>query len=153
MLVPIDDALCGEVLCPNRSSFIVTIKPFGRGSFEDCHVETFGREMQYLGEIFPSPVNRFVLEVIPEGPVTKHLKHRMVVGIMAHLFEVIMLTADAQTLLRVRYTAMLDLGITEYNILELVHPCIGEHQGGVALDHHRSRGYDRMALTLEERLI
>ena len=99
VLIPIDDALCGKVLCPNRGSFIITIKPFGRGSFEDCHVETFGREMQYLGEIFPSPVYCFVLEVIPEGPVTKHLKHRMVVGIMPHLFEVIVLAADAQTLL------------------------------------------------------
>ena len=48
---------------------------------------------------------------------------------------------------------MLDLGITEDDILELIHPCVREHQGRVALDYHRSRWYDRVALTLEERLI
>lgn len=126
------------MLCPDRGSFVITLKAFGGSSLEDRHIEALGGEMKYLRQIFPSPVNSFMLEVIPEGPVPKHLKHRVVVRIMAHLLEVVVLTTDAKALLRVRHAAMLDLGITEDDILELVHPCVREHQGRVALDYHRS---------------
>ena len=138
VLIPVDDALGWQVLCPDRGSLVITLKAFGRSPFEDRHIEALGGEVEYLSQIFPSPVNSFVLEVIPEGPVPKHLKHRVVVRIMAHLLEVVVLTAYAKALLRVRHAAMLDLGIAEDNILELVHPCVREHQGRVALDYHRS---------------
>ena len=77
----------------------------------------------------------------------------MVIGIVPYLLEVVVLATDAEALLGVRYTAVLDLGITEDNVLELVHPCVGEHQGRVALDDHRSGWYDRMPLALKEGFI
>ena len=99
VLIPVDDALGWQVLCPDRGSLVITLKTFGRSPFEDRHIEALGGEVEYLRQIFPSPVNSFVLEVIPEGPVPKHLKHRVVVRIMAHLLEVVVLTAYAKTLL------------------------------------------------------
>ena len=87
------------MLCPDRGSLVIALKAFSRSSLEDRHIETLGGEVKYLRQVFPSPVNSFVLEVIPEGPVPKHLKHRVVVRIMAHLLEVVVLATDAKTLL------------------------------------------------------
>ena len=87
------------MLCPDSSSLVITLKAFSRSPFEDRHIEALGGEVEYLRQIFPGPVNSFVLEVIPEGPVPKHLKHRVVVRIMAHLLEVVVLATDAKTLL------------------------------------------------------
>ena len=80
-----------------------------------------------------------MLEVIPKGPVSKHLKHRVVVRIMAHLLEVVVLTAHAQTFLRVGHAAALGFDVAENDVLELVHTGVGEHQRGIVLDHHRGR--------------
>ena len=41
------------------------------------------------------------LEVIAERPVSEHLEHSVVVGVVSHLFKVVVLTAYTQTLLRV----------------------------------------------------
>ena len=87
------------MLCPDRGSLVIALKAFGWSPLEDRHIEALGGEVEYLSQIFPGPVNSFVLEVIPEGPVPKHLKHRVVIRIMAHLLEVIVLTAYAEALL------------------------------------------------------
>ena len=99
VLIPVDNALGRQVLCPDSSSLIIALKAFGGSSLKDRHIEALGGEVEYLSQIFPSPVNSFVLEVIPEGPVPKHLKHRVVIRIMAHLLEVVVLTAYAKALL------------------------------------------------------
>ena len=94
-----------------------------------------------------------MLEVVTEGPVPQHLKHRVMIGIMSDFLEVIMLATYTQTLLRVSYSGMLDRSITKDDILELVHPSVSKHQGGVALDHHRCRRDDDVPFASKESLV
>ena len=74
----------------------------------------------------------------------------MVVGVDTHFFQVVVLTGHTQAFLGVGYPFMLGFSVAEENILELVHPGIGEHQGGVVLHDHRSGGHDLVLLALEK---
>ena len=74
----------------------------------------------------------------------------MVIGIMPHLFEVIVFTRHTQALLRIGDPIVFDRRVAQENILELVHTRIGKHQGRIIFDHHRSRRYNQMSLALEK---
>ena len=65
-------------------------------------VETFfaGTPQRSTIEL-PSPFNGFFLEVVAEGPVAEHLEEGVVVGVVADVFEVVVLAAGADALLRV----------------------------------------------------
>ena len=65
---------------------------------------------------------------------------------MAHGFEVVVLTAYAKALLGVRCAGELGGGIAKEDVLELVHTCVGEHEGRVILDNHWSAGHHGVAL-------
>ena len=52
-------------------------------------------------EQFPRPGDRFLLEVVAEGPVAEHLEEGVVVGVLADVVEVVVLAAGADALLRV----------------------------------------------------
>ena len=77
----------------------------------------------------------------------------MVVGVVAYLLQVVMLAADAQTLLSVGTTARFGVASTQNYILPLVHAGIGEHQCGVVLHHHGGRRNDEVTLGLEVLLV
>ena len=95
VLVAIDDALGREVLLPEASGLIVALQAFVGRSLEDGHIEAILGQLEYLGQVFPRPVDSLVLEVVPEGPVPQHLEHRVVVGVVAYFLEVVVLAADA----------------------------------------------------------
>ena len=61
----------------------------------------------------------------------------MVICVMTHFLKVIVLTANAKTLLGVRAATWLGLTGTEDYIFPLVHTSVGEHQRRVILDNHR----------------
>jgi len=61
----------------------------------------------------------------------------MMIGIMPHLFQVIMLSRYPQAFLCIGHPLPCRILITEKDILELVHPGIGKHQGRIVLDYHR----------------
>ena len=72
---------------------------------------------------------------------------------MSYLFEVVVLTAHAQAFLRVGHAAAFGFGVSEDDILELVHPGVGKHQCRVVLDYHRSGGDDEVSVLLKEALV
>ena len=74
----------------------------------------------------------------------------MMIRIAAHLFEVVVLATDAQTLLRVSLSATLRFAMAEDDVFKLIHSGIGKHQRGIIFDHHRGRGYDQMPFALKE---
>ncbi len=74
----------------------------------------------------------------------------MVVCVHAHLLEVVMLAADAQTFLRVGHTLIFRSFVAKNNILELIHSGVGKHQRGVIFNNHRSRRHDVMPLAFEK---
>ena len=66
----------------------------------------------------------------------KHLEKRVVVGVVAHLVQIIVLTAHAQALLSVGDAAVFGHGIPQEVILKGVHSGIDEHQCGIVFVHH-----------------
>ena len=108
MLVAVQNMIGGQMLCPDRSRLVVPRKTFLRRTFKDGCIEVSGVYLEYIHDILPSEVDRFFLEIVAERPVSEHLEHGVVVGIMAYFLEVVMLAADAQTFLAVRHTRVLD---------------------------------------------
>ena len=149
-LVTVDDVIFGEVFFPNSGGFVITSETVVIRAFKYCCIKIFGVEFQHINEIFPSPIDCLLFEVIAKRPVTEHFKHGVVICIHTHFFQVIVLTAYAQTLLRVGNTLIFCRGITEDNILKLVHTGICKHQCGVIFDNHRSRRYNLVAFATEE---
>ena len=105
MLVAVDDMVFGEELFPDGSSLLISAEPFFGTALEDCCIEVLGVYLQYINDIFPCPTDGFLLEVVAKGPVAEHLEHGVVVGVVAYLFEVVVLAADAEALLAVGLTA------------------------------------------------
>src|SRR5262249_14858956 len=96
------------------------------------------------------PRDRLLLEVIAEGPVAQHLKERVVIRVVTHVVEVIVLTARADALLRIRRPPVRPAARAQEHVLELVHACIGEHQRRIVQRHNRRGWHDGMVLALEE---
>jgi hypothetical protein len=55
----------------------------------------------------------------------------MVIGIKAHILEVVVFTTYSQTLLCIGYAIELGGCITQEVVLELNHPRVGEQQCGI----------------------
>ena len=146
VLVAVDDMVGRNMLQPIACSLIVASESFFLGTFEHSDIEVFGVEFQHIHQILPSHINGSLLEVVSERPVAQHLEHGVVIGVMSYLFQVVVLAADAEALLAVGPPARFRVACTQDDILPLVHTCVGEHQGGVVLHHHRCRRHDGMSL-------
>ena len=64
-------------------------------------VEAIGGDAKDLGQQFPAPRDALSLEVVAERPVAEHLEEGVVVGVLADIFEVVVLAAGADALLAV----------------------------------------------------
>ena len=107
----VDDTILGGVLQPVACCLIVTAQSLLGTATEDGHIESILGQLETLREEGPGKFDRLTLEVIAKGPVAQHLKHSVVVGIASYLLEVVVLAADAETLLRVCCTTILRLFI------------------------------------------
>ena len=118
------------------------------------------RKLPALDEKFPRPIDRFLFEIVPEAPVTEHLKKRVVVGIQPNVLEVVVFAAGANAFLRVRRAGVgscdrprpagdIGLGIAEKDGDELVHPRIGKQQIR-RVRHQAGRRHGRVAFLPEE---
>ena len=134
---------------PIACRLVVAHEVFLFRSFEHSDVKVFRVEFQYVYEIFPRHVDSTFLKVVAEAPVAEHFKHGVMVSVVSHLFEVVMLSAHTETLLRVGTPAWFRVACTEYNIFPLVHTSVGEHKRRVVLNNHRSRRYDCMSFRFE----
>ena len=159
LLVPVDDvhfrveAGGAELLRPDVPGFLVELRGIALGLVRlvDRGVEAVLREFPDLGDELPGVVDGLALEVVAEGPVAQHLEERVVVGVQADVFEVVMLTARADALLGVGSPArgVRALRLAEEDRDELVHPGVGEEQvRGVR--HQARRLDDRVLLRFEE---
>ena len=98
-----------HMLGPVFGGLIVARDILLRRTLEHCHVEILGIQFQHIHQIFPRHVDGAFLKVVAEAPVAKHLEHRVVVGVMTHLLQVVVLTRHTQTFLRIGTTARLRL--------------------------------------------
>ena len=150
MLVTIDDVVSGQVFEPNAGSFVVAFQAFFVRTFEHRGVKVVGVEFQYIYQVFPGIVNGFFFKVVAKAPVAQHFEHGVVIGVVSHLFQVVVFTAHAQALLRVGASARFGIALTENNIFPLVHTSVGKHQSGVVLNNHRCRRHNGMTFRLKE---
>ncbi len=150
VLVAADDVVGGQELQPVVVGLLVEGHAVLLRTLEDGGVHAIGRELVDVVQQLPGPLDGLALEVVAVGPVAQHLEHGVVVGVVAHLLQVVVLARDAQTLLRVGRAGVFARCVAQENILELVHARVGEHERGVALDDHRGRGHDRVLLRCEE---
>ena len=108
LLVAVDDVDVGieadaaELLGPDVPGFLVAVGRIASAGLIDSGEDASRREFPLLNDEFPGPGDGFLLEVVAEGPVPQHLEERVVVGVEAHVFEVVVLAAGADALLRVR---------------------------------------------------
>ena len=149
-LVTKQNAIFRHMFAPKVVGFHI----FGRAVFlvaaKNRNVEAIGIYLNRLGEKLPRKRNGLFFEIIAKRPVAQHLEHGVVIGVVAHLFEVVVLAAHAQTLLTIGHPRPTARHITKKNIFELIHPRVGEHQSRVVLDDHRRGGHYLMAFLLKE---
>ena len=138
MLSPI---LCGLVVACNALFF---------AAFEHRNIEVFRIKVQHIYQVFPGIVYGLALKIVAKAPITQHLEHGVMVGVVAHFFQVVMLSAYAKTLLRVGPAARFGVARAQNDVFPLVHACVGEHQCGVVFNHHGGRGLYLMSFTLKE---
>ena len=107
VLVAVDDMILGHMLRPVLGGLVVTGDIFLRRTLEHRHIQVFGIQFQHIHQVFPRHVDGALLEVVAEAPVSEHLEHRVVVGVVAHLLQIVVLTRHTQTFLRIGTTTRL----------------------------------------------
>ena len=112
--------------------------------------EPVGRQLVDLGQQLPGELQRVLLEVVAEREVAEHLEEGVMARGVADVLEVVVLAAGADALLRRRGADVGSLVEAEEDVLELVHPGVGEQQRRVVARDDRARRHDRVALRLEE---
>ena len=137
-LIPVHDVDFGveaggaELLGPDVPGFLVEVGwvALGLVGLVDGGVEAVLREFPDLRDELPSVVDGLALEVVAEGPVAQHFEERVVVGVQANVFEVVMLTAGADALLGIGGAAggIRALRLAKEDRDELVHPGVGEEE-------------------------
>ena len=112
--------------------------------------QAVGVEAIHLGEELPGPFDGLCLEVVAEGPIPQHLEKGMVVGINAHLFQIVVLAADPDALLTVHHPLAVGWPKAQEDVLELIHARVGEHQRVVSHGDDGRTGDEGVVYLLEE---
>ena len=96
------------------------------------------------GQEFPCPFNGLFFKIVTKRPVAQHLKHGMMIGVVPYLFQIVVLARNPQAFLGIGDPPAGGFLVPEKDVFELVHACIGEHQGWIILDHHGCTGNNMM---------
>ena len=130
------DAFFWNVLLPDFERFGIFSHIIIGIAAKNGYIQLVFVNFIHFGKQFPGPTNGFFLKIVTKRPVAKHFEHGMVVGIMSNFFKIIMFARNAEAFLRIGHTWPLGGFVAKKPIFELVHPCIGEHERGVILNHH-----------------
>ena len=99
--ISIDDSVFGNELFPQIVSFCITLQIFFFITFKNGYVKVFFRNFVNFRQQFPSPGNCFFFEIIAKRPIPQHFKHRMMVSITTNIVQIIMLSGNSKTFLRI----------------------------------------------------
>ena len=130
--------------------FVVTRNSVG--TFEDGDVELvlWYAEPLGAGDQFPCVGDGFALEVVAEAEVAQHLEEGVVAACEAYVFEVVVLAAGANALLRGGGAGVFALLGAGEDVLELVHSRVGEEQCRIVGRHQRGRSDTTVLLRLKK---
>ena len=93
--------------------------------------------------------DRLLLEIIAKTEIAQHLEKRVVPRGVADIVQIVVLAAGADAFLRADSAGVWTLFLAGEDVLELHHPGIGEHQGGIVARHQRRAFDDLVATTVE----
>src|SRR5450432_1799998 len=144
------DPVCPNPVQPFIPAFFIQSQFLSGISAEYGNVNPVHRNLEDFCQQFPAPGNGFLFKIIAKTPIAEHFKHRMMVGIHTHFFQVVMLPAYPQTFLRIGHPGVRSGFISEEIILELVHSCIDKQQGWIVLRHYRCGRNNHMCPGFEE---
>ena len=143
---------------PKVVSLLVEFARIARGFVRriNSRVQAVLRKFPNFGDEFPGPFDRFLFEVIAEGPIAKHFEKRVVIRIQPDVFEVVMLAAGSDALLGVGGARVLARdsaspfgnvwrALPQKNRHELVHAGVGKKQVR-RVGHQTRRRHDRVLL-------
>jgi len=105
--VAVDDVNCRvealgfELRLPKVVGFLVEVGGVTLARRINGGVKALGGKSPTLDEELPSPVDGLGLEVITEGPVPQHLEEGMMIGVVADILEVVVLSSGADAFLGV----------------------------------------------------
>ena len=102
---------------------------------KDCREEAIRGHLPHVGQKGPREWDRVLLEVVAEREVAEHLEERVMTERRPDVVEVVVLPAHAHALLRRRRPRVVALVFAEEDVLELVHPGVGEQQRGIVGGH------------------
>ena len=117
---------------------------------ENANQQAAGVEPHGFGQEAPAKIDGVPFEIVTKGKVAQHLEERVVAGGHAHVLQVVVLSADADALLRRGSARVGALLLTREDVLEGHHARIDKHQGRVVLGHERGRGHHLVALATKE---
>src|SRR5215472_11748806 len=121
---------------------------------EDCYVQLLRRDAESAcgGRSNESPrvLNRFFLEIIAKRKIPEHLEKRKVAIREADILKVVVLAARADASLAGRGAFVIALLEAEKNVLELVHPRIGEEQRRIIRRDERRAAHHAMPALFEK---
>jgi len=112
---------------------------------EDGDVEAVLREGEFLGDEGQGEVDGVGFEVVAEGEVAEHLEEGVMAASVADVFEVVVLAAGADAFLGGGSARVVALFQSEEGVLELVHACVGEQEGGIIRGDERPGANDAVS--------
>ncbi len=127
---------------PNFARFVIILV--------NRHIEAVFRELQNLGDKFPSVLDGVLLEIIAKGEVAQHFKKSMVASRAPNRIKVVVLAAGAHAFLRRGRSGVGALFQPKEGVLKLHHACVYEEQGRVVVRHKRRACNSCVPLRLEE---
>src|SRR5690606_26100434 len=81
-----ENAILGDQSLPVPVRFIVTSEPVGTVPFKYSHIQPIFIDSIHLCQKLPTPLDRFLFEIITEAPVAQHFEKRMMVRVNSNLF-------------------------------------------------------------------
>ena len=108
-----------------------------RFALEDGREQPVRSQLPHRRQQLPRERDRFLLEVVAEREIAEHLEERVMPQRRPDVVEVVVLAADAHALLRRRRARVGALLLAEEDVLELVHPGVGEEQRRIVARHQR----------------
>ncbi len=118
-------------------------------ALEDGRKQPVRFELPDRRQELPRERDRVRLEVVAEREVAEHLEERVMPVGRPHVVEVVVLAAHAHALLRRRGSPVVASLLAEEQVLELVHPGVGEEQRRIVGRNQRRRWNDAMSLARE----
>ena len=103
-----------------------------------------------LCQQFPSPTYSFFLKVVSKGPITQHLEECVVVGVPAHIFQVIVFSTGPDAFLRISCSIVIACSRAKKDVLELVHTRIGKKQCWVIIRYNWGAAHKSMLTFFKE---